>query len=458
MAGSTNFQQWNPTQANQETDAEYTSDSQRTGGAPNGTPFPSATGNKLFYQTSTGITALMEMMAAKGFTCNDTDLATLASVLSAIQTTADLKNPIQTLTYSSSINCNCASYSGFQIPLNGNTALGFTGASPGQIILLIFVNDGAGNHTIVWPGNVTGGPQPDKVANNISAMLLAADNTGVNFRALTPMVSNTGINGTIIGAGNPLAGNFTTVGASSVTTSALTVNGNASITGNSTVGGTLQANKVLASESSGTAGGFSFTQDSSQDTGMFSSGDGEISFINNGSITCQVTGSQWTFSTAVDLSAGAYINGGTLVGTFAGNPTLSGTVATNVVTTNTPASNDSSIRVPNTSWVQALVASAISAINPGFAISLASNGYIKFGNLLGGLILMWGQVTVDINGGQESVAFPTDFPNSCFNVTATTLSVTDRITYIVNGSVGNNGFTISNNGSSGYAYWLAIGH
>ena len=63
----TNFLQWNPTASNQENDASYQSDVQRTGGATTGAPFPSLTANKLFYQLSTFVSALAFAMISKGY-------------------------------------------------------------------------------------------------------------------------------------------------------------------------------------------------------------------------------------------------------------------------------------------------------------------------------------------------------------------------------------------------------
>ena len=63
----TNFLQWNPTATNQENDGSYTTDAQRTGGAAVGTPFPSLTANKLFYQLSTFVSALAFAMVSKGY-------------------------------------------------------------------------------------------------------------------------------------------------------------------------------------------------------------------------------------------------------------------------------------------------------------------------------------------------------------------------------------------------------
>jgi hypothetical protein len=463
MSGSTNFQQWNPSQANQESDLAYTSDTQRIGGAANGSPLPSMTGNKLFYQLSTGITALMQMMAAKGFTCSDGNLASLASVLAAIQTTADLKNPLQTVAYASSVVCNCGLYDGFQISLNGSIGISFSNAYPGQVIVLILINDESGSHTITWPGSVTGASQPDAAPNAISSMILVADAAGTGFSVCTPMISNTGVNGTAIGASSPSTGVFTSLSASEAAISTLTVSGNGSITGNSTVTGVVQATKILASESSDSSGGFSFTQDIGQDTGMFSSGDGIIDLKANNSVSAVITSSGITASVPITASAGATINGGSLGGTFTGNPSLSGSVTTNVVTTATPASNDSSYRVPNTSWVQTLIASIVGG--SGFAISLNSEGYIKLPSILGGLVIQWGTGPIIGGGATAYVYFPIGFLNQAFTVvlSAQYTSGHTAIQSVLNGSISTVGFTAtSGNGgeTDGMApfNWIAIGY
>ena len=84
MSGSSNFLQFNPTQANQENDAAYLTDATRTGGAGIGSEWPSISANKTLYQTSTAVAALMAMMANKGFTVSDASLPTLTAVLAAL--------------------------------------------------------------------------------------------------------------------------------------------------------------------------------------------------------------------------------------------------------------------------------------------------------------------------------------------------------------------------------------
>jgi hypothetical protein len=79
-------------------------------------------------------------------------------------------------------------------------------------------------------------------------------------------------------------------------------------------------------------------------------------------------------------------------------------------------------------------------------------------NLITGHIRQWGVVTTDIAGGTLGVTFPVNFTSSgSISVVVTTKSLNDRITYIVDGSVTTSGFSVGNNGTSGYAYWSADG-
>lgn len=76
------FPIWNPTQANQETDAEYATDSQRVGGAPTNAIFPSATGNKVFNQASTMVNAIAQIIAnVTGQTIDDASSSLLTQQL-----------------------------------------------------------------------------------------------------------------------------------------------------------------------------------------------------------------------------------------------------------------------------------------------------------------------------------------------------------------------------------------
>lgn len=90
MAGSNNFIQWNPGSANQESDAAYAADTQRSGGATTGAVFASALANKVFYQSSTFIAALAAALAAKGYNMLDTVIGNLQVILANVLTVADM--------------------------------------------------------------------------------------------------------------------------------------------------------------------------------------------------------------------------------------------------------------------------------------------------------------------------------------------------------------------------------
>lgn len=91
MPGSSNFQQWNPTKSNQQSDAAYTADSLRSGGAATNAIFASPLANKLFYQVTTFVAALAQSMATKGYVLSEAfGVTPLAGVLANLITQADL--------------------------------------------------------------------------------------------------------------------------------------------------------------------------------------------------------------------------------------------------------------------------------------------------------------------------------------------------------------------------------
>jgi hypothetical protein len=190
MSGSSNFLQWNPTASNQENDSAYLADTTRTGGAVNDQYFVSPLGNKLFYQLSTAIAALMGMLAAKGYTVSDASLSTLQSTLACLLTTNDIRGNLQQLSYSVTQNLNESLYLGWQIALAGNTTLTTTGAVAGDRIALLFVQNATGGYTVTYPSTFYGALQPDPAANAISLQIFEVD-AALNYHASTPMVSAT---------------------------------------------------------------------------------------------------------------------------------------------------------------------------------------------------------------------------------------------------------------------------
>ena len=106
----------------------------------------------------------------------------------------------------------------------------------------------------------------------------------------------------------------------------------------------------------------------------------------------------------------------------------------------------------------AAAARATLEVSTGFVISLVPNGYIKFPNWLGGLIIQWGA----ISGGQadgSTVTFPIAFPTACrvVNVSADR-AVAVTLTYGTRGITAS-GFTVSLAGSgTNSLIWIAIGN
>ena len=188
MAGSTNFQQWNPNAANQESDAAYTADSARSAGVVDGSVFDAETANKLFYQLSTGLTALMLAMAGKGFVTSDANLNQLVSVLSNILTTADQKAQLQVVPFGASLTFDCSQANGFQVTLAGNvTSAVVENAAPGQIVTFVLIQDGAGGHT--FPTEVPGDAPIDGTPNITNARQYIARADG-SLRPITALAAN----------------------------------------------------------------------------------------------------------------------------------------------------------------------------------------------------------------------------------------------------------------------------
>jgi hypothetical protein len=187
MMGSSNFQLFNPTLSNQETDAEYASDTLRSGGIQTDDILPSPFLNKVWYQPVTGVWSLMQMMANKGFTVSDANPTTLATVLANILTTADIKLPGQNVSYTSSLNFDCGAYNGFYCVLSGSvTSLTLSGGTLFQIVTIAFNQGGAGGFTVAWPSNVLSPGVPSPVAGKTSMQQFWLLPDG-NFHPVGPM-------------------------------------------------------------------------------------------------------------------------------------------------------------------------------------------------------------------------------------------------------------------------------
>ena len=187
--GSNNIQQFNGGQVNTESDAQYTADVLRTGGALTGGLFPSPTANKMFYQWSTFLAALAQSLANKGYTISDANLASLTAVLANVVTEADLGAALAVVSFASSIAFDASTISprvgAFQLTLTGNvTPTTLANTTAGQVLIFIVIQDGTGGHTFAWPSSVTGGVVINPTASSITVQAFVVAATG----AIVPLV------------------------------------------------------------------------------------------------------------------------------------------------------------------------------------------------------------------------------------------------------------------------------
>lgn len=165
---TTNFVQHNPTAANQEPDSAFDANSLTTGGIGVDAIMPSDWMNKRWYQDSTMITALAQMLATKGYSTSDSNISTLASVLANIVTNNDLKPAQITVPYSATPTFDASLANGFRIGLGGNvTSSSIINGAPGQIVTFFIVSGSPGNLSFAWPPNVqnAGNVQTQSIGN-----------------------------------------------------------------------------------------------------------------------------------------------------------------------------------------------------------------------------------------------------------------------------------------------------
>lgn len=188
---TSNFLQFNPSAQNQETDAAFLADPQRTGGATVGATFPSPLANKLFFQWSTFIAAFGAMMAAKGYAMSDSSMATLQTTLANVQTKGEIPAALTPLAYSAAMSFDASASSGWQMTLNGNLSpTTISGITPGQQLVFIFAQDSVGGHTVAWPTSFVGARQPNPAPNAVSVFVFYADSLGIPRSAIPQIAVN----------------------------------------------------------------------------------------------------------------------------------------------------------------------------------------------------------------------------------------------------------------------------
>lgn len=128
-----------------------------------------------------------------------------------------------------------------------------------------------------------------------------------------------------------------------------------------------------------------------------------------------------------------------------------------------PTGADNSTRIATTGWVRSSMLAIATAA--GFAVSLASTGYIKFPSWLGGLVMQWGS-TASSGSADVTVTLPIAFPTA-FKAVVMSANVGGgaTVTTVVSGSVINlSSFSLGAYTSSSGARtantcgWFAIGY
>jgi hypothetical protein len=178
--GSSNILTYNQSLINAESDAEYTADASRTGGAAVDSLLPSALFNKLMGQTSMVSAALCQSLANKGYTISDANYTNLVAAMAAIRTQADVLPAMISVAYATSLVFDVSLSTGFDLVLSGDvSASSLVNFAPGQILVFIIAQDGAGGHAFSWPPQITGTAPVTATANavTVEAFIVAQDSS-----------------------------------------------------------------------------------------------------------------------------------------------------------------------------------------------------------------------------------------------------------------------------------------
>ena len=134
---------------------------------------------------STGVAALMQSLANKGFNCNDANYSGLVSTLANIQTTADIRTNPTVVPFSTNPVFNAVSNTKFEITLvanvNGST---LANVQHGDVIFFQITQGGSGGYAFTWPANCI---SPPDVGSSSGAVTVVSFYVGadLNARALS---------------------------------------------------------------------------------------------------------------------------------------------------------------------------------------------------------------------------------------------------------------------------------
>jgi hypothetical protein len=179
MPPTSNFLQFNPGAANQETDAAYLADAQRIGGFQSQQLLPSMLLNKIVFQCAQFIYAFTQMMLAKGYAMLDSDAGALQAQLANVRTNADQRSLLTVVGWSANPVLDFTNTDAIQITLSGNITPTFAGLAAGRTVRLILIQDGTGGRIVNYPGSMGATfSQPDGTAasTNMQQIQVTADN------------------------------------------------------------------------------------------------------------------------------------------------------------------------------------------------------------------------------------------------------------------------------------------
>ena len=187
---SNNFLQFNPGQANQESDSTYSSDTNRSGGFPVDAIWPSPLANKTLYQLSTMVAALATFITNRGYNAQDTSLPTLITNLTSALLSGASQLIAVAYAAAMAFAASGASITVFETTLTGNvTSSTLTGVNPGNILIFVIHQNSGGGHTFVWPTGFGSAGVVDPTGSATSTQQFVIDGSG-NPHPLGPMTSS----------------------------------------------------------------------------------------------------------------------------------------------------------------------------------------------------------------------------------------------------------------------------
>lgn len=185
---SSNFLIFNPGSSNQETDAAYSGDAQRSGGFQPNQEVPSPLLNKMAFQSSTGVYALMDALASLGYTVADSDPA---AIVTAILSAFGGNLALQSLAFTATPAWDATANSTFEMTLTGNvTSQTISGVTPGQLVTFIWTQDATGSRTVVYPSIIKGSSSVNGAPNSTTTQTFRADSAGNLWAVSGAIVSN----------------------------------------------------------------------------------------------------------------------------------------------------------------------------------------------------------------------------------------------------------------------------